>query len=40
MLGSDYYLVQLLFHNYRLLLKYNQEIKVFGLVLGAYLIAA
>ena len=39
-LGSNYYLVQLLFYNYRLLLNKNQEIKVFHLVLGAYLITA
>ena len=29
MLGSDYYLAQLLFYNYRLLLNKDQEIKVF-----------
>ena len=28
-LGSDYYLVQLLFYNYRLLLNKDQEIKIF-----------
>ena len=31
--GSDYYLVQLLFYNYRLLLNKDQEIKVFTILL-------
>ena len=38
--GSDYYLVQLLFYNYRLLLNKDEEIKVFHLVSGASLITA
>ena len=39
-LGSEYYLIQLLFYNYRLWLNKDQGIKVFHLVLAAYSITA